>query len=261
MPKKAERFHKRVELETATRAECRARWCERWGFDWSEDVARAWYPGTPTERELQARTLARELADALSAAMVFCESRQPGASPPTHHPGTPPSATEDVLAECLHALNPEPGLPEWAKGRDDLDYSPEDVSMIERLRKYAQPRFTDSPERANVVEMSHRWRLNLNLPVGHLPTLRCPLNDPTYDPEKDETAKAIFGLMESCEIAWASILLGNFPDITARNLRYGVSVAEAIEKETHAIRQVRRREDADLKARLAEHHKLFAKDE
>ena len=52
--------------------------------------------------------------------------------------------------------------------------------------------------------------------------------------------------MEPREIAWASILLGNFPDLL--DFRGGVTVAEAIEKEIRAIREARRRTDLRLSA-------------
>lgn len=171
--------------------------------------------------------------------MVFCASTALG---------TTPGGTEKGLARCLRTLDPEPN-PDWLNEPDVVGYvGRADLSVIETLKRLGSPHFADGPERANLIEISHHWRLNLaasSARPASLPLLRCPINE-GYDPDKDETIEAIFGDVKPCEIAWASILLGNFPDVTASDLRHGVTIPEVIEKETHAIRAAHRRRLAGI---------------
>lgn len=292
MPRTANRFHKRADLSAATLEECRARWRERWGFDWSDEVAHAWFPGALTEREREARRLAGKLIDFIRSTVPFF---QPGTS------GTPRSELEDLLIACIGPLvvEQQPERP----GDPDFYRKP---TVIERLVRLAGPRFTDSPDRTNLIEMSQQWRLRLVASPSrpaNLPLLKSPLPDvsdeewtklaaamatgesrgvsasgvglfempperlrelelmerlrgrdaiPAEDPSEDERAKAIFGEMQPSEIAWGSILLGNFPDVTARDLHRGVTVAEVIAREAHAIRAARRRTSAAVDARIAD---------
>lgn len=226
MPKTAKRYRKTAELLEATRAECRTRWLDRFGFEWCDEVAREWSPkiiDPPTEREQKACALAGNLASALRAAMDFCN---------TAPPSEPKSVAEESLARVLKDLDPEPN-PDWLNDpKFDGYVSREDLSSIEALRRIAKPPLPGGRDRIDLIDRG-AW-----------------FSVPYQIAKRDEGAgedEVTDAALQVREIAWASILLGNFPDIAKEDLRRGVTVAEAIEQETHAIRGAQRRWRAGIK--------------